>query len=387
MAEEIRLPPLGQTSDEMSIVEWYKKEGDSVSIGEPLLSVETDKAQVDVESAEEGIVLKIIAQPGELLTSGSLLAYVGVAGEELIAEQAPVTPTVNNDAPPEVVGVTTEELVTQTDEVSSHSRPQLSPVLRKLATSLGVDLSQVKGSGPNGRIERVDIESFVQHNEVKPGATTDEASTVSAVRQVIARRLTRSVQSIPQFTVDITLDARPAQNLMKQVEGLTYSHVLLRAMALSARENPSLLRVWQDEGPSYRVLPPNIGLAVAGDDSLLVVTIPEPDLMEIGELVLYVRKAVERARSSALTAEDQLPTSLSLSNLGMFGVDSFHAIVDPDQTAIIAAGAVMEKVVVIDGKPEVIPQMNVSISCDHRSADGVQAARFLQSLKRFFEAG
>ena len=381
MVEQIRLPSLGQTSDEMSIVVWYKKVGDPIKIGEPLLCVETDKAQVDVESAEEGIVLKIVAEPGESLSTGALLAYVGALGE-IVPEDAsapilgaPSTPV----AAPVVVAASETSLPTVT---APAGRVQALPVVRNLAASLGVDLSTLTGTGPGGRIERADVEAAARYG------TTAEPTTVSAIRRAIARRLTRSIQTIPQFTVDAKLDARLARDTLSSggVPGLTYTHLLLRAIARAAREHPAMLRVWSEEGPSYRVLDAaDVGLAVAGDDSLYIVRIAEPDQLPLADLVSRVRAAAERARDGVLSAEDQLPVALSVSNLGMFDVESFRAIVDPDQTAIVAVGAVQDCVVARDGKAFVIPQVSVSVSCDHRSVDGVQAAKFLQSLKRHFE--
>ena len=381
MVEQIRLPSLGQTSDEMSIVVWYKKVGDPIKIGEPLLCVETDKAQVDVESAEEGIVLKIVAEPGESLSTGALLAYVGALGE-IVPEDAsapilgaPSTPV----AAPVVAAASETSLPTVT---APAGRVQALPVVRNLAASLGVDLSTLTGTGPGGRIERADVEAAARYG------TTAEPTTVSAIRRAIARRLTRSIQTIPQFTVDAKLDARLARDTLSSggVPGLTYTHLLLRAIARAAREHPAMLRVWSEEGPSYRVLDAaDVGLAVAGDDSLYIVRIAEPDRLPLADLVSRVRAAAERARDGVLSAEDQLPVALSVSNLGMFDVESFRAIVDPDQTAIVAVGAVQDCVVARDGKAFVIPQVSVSVSCDHRSVDGVQAAKFLQSLKRHFE--
>jgi len=413
MAEQIRLPSLGQTSDEMSIVVWYKKVGDVIKIGEPLLCVETDKAQVDVESAEDGIVLKIFAEPGELLSTGALLAYVGVPGEVVPEDaSAPLLGSFSTPAAAAVVAATSETSV-QTASVPSSSasiapapagRVQALPVVRNLAASLGVDLSALSGTGPGGRIERADVEAAARNGPAAeprestptPHATgphiteptTTEPTNVSAVRRAIARRLTRSIQTIPQFTVEAQLDARLARDTLAGagVPGLTYTHLLLRAIARAAREHPVMLRVWSDDGPSYRVLDvADVGLAVAGDDSLYIVRIAEPDRAPLADLVSIVHAAAERARAGVLSAEDQLPVALSVSNLGMFGVDSFHAIVDPDQTAIVAVGAVQDRVVALDGEVVVIPQVSVSVSCDHRAVDGVQAAKFLQSLKQHFE--
>lgn len=396
MAEQILLPPLGQTSDEMAIVVWYKKEGDSVAIAEPLLCVETDKAEVDVESAEEGVLLRILAQPGESLPSGAVLGWIGQPGEAVpddaagdpsvegtppVAEPPIQIPSLVEERPHQRTSLETSAPATPADDATT--RIQASPVVRKLAASLGVDLATVTGTGPGGRVERADVELAVT------GAAAPAASTeVSSVRRAIARRLTKSVQTKPQFALQADLDASGAKALIAAagIPGLTYTHVLLRAMASALRAHPAMARIWDDDGPAYRNLAaPDIGLAVAGDDALYVVTIEEPDRIPLPELVERVRAAAERGRAGVLVPDDQRAAAISLSNLGMFGVDSFTAIVDPDQTAIVAAGAVRDRVRPVDGAPAVVPELSVTLTVDHRAADGAQAARYLADLRAAFE--
>ena len=385
MVEEIRLPPLGQTSDEMSIVEWYKKEGDRIGIAEPLLCVETDKAQVDVESAEEGVVLKIVAQSGVSLASGALLAYVGQPGEtvpDLDAAPAAASPD------PDATAEGGPSVASAPPAVPAGGRATASPVVRKLAASLGVDLATVTGTGPGGRVERADVEAAAGRSSAASSSPAAPGrAEVSPIRRAIARRLTRSTQSIPQFALQADLDARAARDLLADagIPGLTYTHLLLRALAATLRAHPAMTRVWVEDGPAYRTLGADVGLAVAGDDALHVVTIAEPDAASLADLVATVKAAADRGRAGNLSADDQRPAALSLSNLGMFGVDVFTAIVDPDQTAILAAGAVRDLVRAIEGRPEVVPVLSVTLSVDHRAADGAQAARFLADLRSAFE--
>ncbi|WP_053202879.1 dihydrolipoamide acetyltransferase family protein [Jiangella muralis] len=362
MAIEIRLPNLGQTSDEMTIVEWYKSEGDPIEIAEPLLCVETDKSQVEVESAEEGIVLRIVAQPGDRLESGALLAYVGSPGDEAPSPQAP-------------------------------SRVQALPAVRRLAAELGIDLGEVEGTGPGGRVERGDVERARAAPAGEAGDAVDEAGEshdVSPVRRAIARRLTQSVQTIPQFSVTAQLDARKAQQEIGEYRAddgakLTYTHLLLRAVARALREHPRMLRVWSDDGPRYDVLTsPDVGLAVAGDESLHVVTIPAPDAGSLPTLVETVASAAGRARAAALRNDDQRPAAITVSNLGRYDVDSFQAIVDPSQTAILAAASVQNRVVAAGDGFAIAPQLSVCLTCDHRTVDGVDAARFLTTVRTYF---
>ncbi len=399
MVFEIRLPPLGQTSDEMSIVEWYKNEGDTVDIAEPLLSVETDKSQVDVESAEAGTVLKIIAQPGEVLTSGSLLAYVGTPGAPILSE--PGTPPrlglAGASAPATAAAAPAVPAVAASAPVrAAGTRIQVSPAVRKLAADLGVDLSTVAGTGTNGIIERSDVQQAAERGvsePVAPGtgappaADPGDLTAVAPLRRTMARRLTTSTQSIPTFRLTAHLDATAAKHeIAAYGTGLTYTHLLLRVVARALRDHPVMLRLWVEDGPRYRTLPgANVGLAVAGEDSLYVVTIPNPDQLALPALVEAVSAAAGRRRAGILSNVDQTPATITVSNLGMFAVDSFDAIIDPDQNAILAAASVQDRVVAVKSVPTVVPQLTVNLSCDHRSVDGAQGAHFLHTLRGYFE--
>jgi pyruvate dehydrogenase E2 component (dihydrolipoamide acetyltransferase) len=373
----------------MSIVEWYKNVGDKIDLAEPLLCVETDKAQVDVESAEEGVVLAILAKPGEPLASGTLIAWVGEPGEALVAAQTDAGAVVAS------AGVELQSTPVPLEEPAVQSgapqagKTRVSPVVRKLAADLGVDLSLISGSGSGGLIQRTDVEAAAQSlGQSAPESSSDvEHLEVPAVRRAIARRLTKSVQTIPQFSLRADLDATLAkQTIASAGGGLTYTHLLLRNVARALREHPTMLRIWDENGPSYRALSQaHVGMAVAGDDSLYVVTIPEPDVLGVSALVDVVAGAAERGRIGALSKHDQLPAAIAVSNLGMFGVESFEAIIDPDQASILAVGAVRDSVVSVEGEMRVVPIMTVNLSCDHRSVDGAQAAKFLRTFRTYFE--
>lgn len=398
MVAEIRLPPLGQTSDEMSIIEWYKKVGDTIAIAEPLLCVETDKANVDVESAEEGIVLQILAEPGELLPSGSLLAYIGAVGESLPSTDPVPEPAAAESA--EDSGDLAPAAPAVLGTPSPSGRVRAAPAVRKLASDLGVDITALVGTGRDGAIERRDVQSVsdalraavvgvapVPSVPPAPPATAVGLTDVPPLRRVIARRLVKSTQNIPVFRISADLNASAAKrSLAAAGKGLTYTHLLLRAVARALREHPVMMRLWIEDGPKFRTLTePNVGLAVAGDDSLYVVTILAPDRTTLPELTTSVAAAADRGRRGVLLAQDQAPATITISNLGMFGVSSFDAIIDPDQNAILAAGAVADAVVAIDGMFAVRPMLSVTLSCDHRAVDGAQAARFLRTLQSYFE--
>ncbi len=237
------------------------------------------------------------------------------------------------------------------------------PVARRLAQEHGIDLASVQGSGPGGRIEKQDVLALVDAPEGE--------LELSRHRRAVAERLTRSVQTIPQFSVGVDVEmTSAAARLAAGPPGLTYTHLLLQATAGALREHPGVNRLWVAEGPRLRQLErADVGLAVAGEETLLVPTIAEPDLLDLPELVAVTDEAVRLAREGKLTAT---PVSITLSNLGMFGVDRFTAIVDPDQTAILAVGAVRERV-------------ELTLTVDHRVVDGVLAARFLGAIRARLE--
>jgi pyruvate dehydrogenase E2 component (dihydrolipoamide acetyltransferase) len=330
------MPPLGQTSDELRILVWRKREGDTVALGEPLLEVETDKATLEVEAALAGTLLRIVHGEGQTVQSGTVIAYVGEPGEEIAAE-----------APAKV---------------------QAAPAVRRLAQEHGVDLAQVQGSGPGGRIERADVLALVD------GAADNTDGLVSQHRRALAVRLVRSA-AIPQFTVGVTVDMTAATAL---IEGtVTTTHVLLQAIARSLRMHPRMNSLWIDDGPRLRRLErADVGLAVAGDDTLLVITIPEPDLLPLPQLAREAGRAAVAARDGVVPERNRGPAAITLSNLGMVGVDRLTALIDPDQTAILAAGRVVERP---------LPQLELNLTVDHRVVDGFEAGKFLSAIRAELE--
>ena len=354
MARAVRMPPLGATSDELTIVRWLKEVGSIVAQGEALLEVETDKATLEVEAAVAGTLLSIAHGAGETVSVGEVLAYVGAPGDDV-----PAPPT---------------------------TKRQAVPTARRLAQEHGIELASVQGSGPGGRIEKEDVLALVD------GASpADGELELSRHRRALAERLTRSVLTIPQFSVGVDVDmtkaaAQLAQTRADGLAGLTYTHLLLRATAGALREHSALNRLWVNEGPRLRQLEGAVvGLAVAGDDTLLVPTIADADLVELSALVEVTAEAERLARAGKVTGG--APAAITLSNLGMFGVDRFSAIVDPDQTAILAVGAVTERVSAVAGEVRVGQWLELTLSVDHRVADGVLAARFLAAVRTRLEFG
>jgi pyruvate dehydrogenase E2 component (dihydrolipoamide acetyltransferase) len=381
MATPVRMPALAQTSDELRLTAWLKTEGEQVTEGEPLFEAETNKAELEVEATASGTLLRCLAGPGETVSTGTVVAWIGHAGED-IPPAVPGAPgaVAGPDRAPATVspspGVSSSASPSATD---SSSRLPATPAARALARERGIDLAQVTGSGPGGRIERRDVLAAVDGagSRRADDGTTD---VVPPHRRAIAARLARAA-TVPQFTVSRTVDARPALARAAGLDGVTLTHVLLQAAAAALRAMPHVNRVWLDDGPRFlRLAHCHVGLAIAADDNLIVATIPEPDRLGLEELALTTRRAVDEGRRGRLSAVFTAPAAMTVSNLGMFGVDRFEAIVDPDQTAILAAGRAVERPAVTADGIAAVPQLDLALTVDHRTVDGAAAARFLAAV-------
>jgi pyruvate dehydrogenase E2 component (dihydrolipoamide acetyltransferase) len=381
MATPIRMPALAQTSDELRLTAWLKTEGEQVTEGEPLFEAETDKAELEVEATASGTLLRRLARPGDTVSTGTVVAWIGHPGED-IPQAVPGGPgaVAGPDRAPATVslspGVSPPASVPAT--VSS-SRLPATPAARTLARERGIDLAQVTGSGPGGRIERRDVLAATDG----AGSRRADDGTIDVVpphRRAIAARLSRAA-AVPQFTVSRTVDARPALARAAALDGVTLTHVLLQAAAAALRAMPDVNRVWLDDGPRFlRLAHCHVGLAIAADDNLIVATIPEPDRLGLEDLALTTRRAVDEGRRRRLSAVFTAPAAMTLSNLGMFGVDRFEAIVDPDQTAILAVGRAVERPAVTADGIAAVPQLDLALTVDHRTVDGAAAARFLAAV-------
>jgi len=342
------MPPLGQASDELRLIAWLAPEGAAVTEGRPLFEVETDKATLEVEAVASGTLLRTLCRAGETVLAGTIVGWIGEPGEE-VPEQAP---------PARKVPAT--------------------PAARALARERGVDLATVTGTGPGGRVERHDVlEAAAAHDAPTSG------EPVPGHRQAIARRLEAAAR-VPQFSVARTIDARHALRQAAETEGATLTHVLLRALSTALRASPLVNRIWVEDGPRLRPLEhAHVGLAVAGDDTLIVATVPDPGAATLEELAGTTRRIVEEARAGRLTAAG--PAAVTLSNLGMFAIDRFEAIVDSGQTAVLAVGRVVERPSVTDEGIQAVPQLDLTLTADHRAIDGAEAARFLAAVCELLE--
>ncbi|HJZ09310.1 MAG TPA: E3 binding domain-containing protein, partial [Trebonia sp.] len=287
MATPVRVPALAQTSDELRLTAWLKTEGEQVTEGEPLFEAETDKAELEVEAAASGTLLRCLAGPGETVSIGTVVAWIGHPGEDIPQADPGVPGAVAGPgrAPATVSpspGVSSPASVSATD---SSPRLPATPAARALGRERGIDLAQVTGSGPGGRIERRDVLAALDSASPRRAddGTTD---VVPPHRRAIAARLSRAA-TVPQFTVSRTVDARSALARAAGLDGVTLTHVLLQAAAVVLRAMPDVNRVWLDEGPRFlRLAHCHVGLAIAADDNLIVATIPEPDRLGLEDLVL-----------------------------------------------------------------------------------------------------
>jgi pyruvate dehydrogenase E2 component (dihydrolipoamide acetyltransferase) len=405
VAHRIDMPSLGQTTDELQIVEWFKKEGDAVKLGEPLLSVETDKAQVDVESVAAGTLLKVLRDVGDTVRAGSPVAYIGVPGKAVPDLQVEVgdgggsgsadvvIASVGATESPAPVSAPRAEPERRQPE-DAPGRVSALPAARRLASQLGLDLTKIVGTGPGAVITVRDVERAGQDASV----LVDDPDLVAVphLKQVIARRMSASVERIPQFTLTVSVDVTGARDLISTQRtcvssapgsDLTYTHLIVRAVAIALRDFPAVNRLWVDDGPHFRQLRrSDVGLAVACADGLRVVSIAEADHAPLAELAGLVIRAAGRARSGSMLAADRMPVSVTVSSLGMYGVEQFEALVDPDQTAILAVGSIEDRPVARDGALSIAPMVRISLSADHRVVDGALAAQFLQAVKGAIES-
>jgi pyruvate dehydrogenase E2 component (dihydrolipoamide acetyltransferase) len=268
---------------------------------------------------------------------------------------------------------------------------QATPAARTLAREHGIELSGLLGTGPDGRIERRDVQEVIDKQGSAGSARRGSATAGSATaapgeepvpphRQAIARRLARAAQ-VPHFSISKTIEATAMRRLAAEVDGLTITHLMLQAVSAALLEHPILDRTWSEDGPSYRRLGSgDVGVAVAAGDNLIVARVPCPANLSLEELAHTVRRATALAREGRLTQEFSGPVAVTVSNLGMFGVDRFEAVIDPDQCAILAAGQIQDRPGLVDGTVRSVAQLDLTLSVDHRVADGAAAAAFLVAI-------
>jgi pyruvate dehydrogenase E2 component (dihydrolipoamide acetyltransferase) len=411
MAIVINMPRLSDTMTEGVVAKWHKSVGDKVSEGDLLAEIETDKATMEFEAfpGQEGILLYIGTGEGEMSPVDTVLAILGEEGEDIeslkggsapteepVKEEAPA-PTPVEEAPAPAVPVATPAPAAPII-VPSDGSVKASPLARKLASERGIDLNMLQGSGDHGRIIKRDVDSFnpALHTSAQPGVNTVPAGVenftdtpVSQMRKVIAKRLSESKFSAPHFyiTMDINMDraidARKALNANGDTK-ISFNDLVIKSCALALKKHPAINSAWM--GDSIRQSDHvHIGVAVAVEDGLLVPVLRHADLMPLAHISASVKDLAGKAKDKKLQPADWEGNTFTISNLGMFGIEEFTAIVNPPDAAILAVGGIKQVPVVKDGA--VVPGnvMKVTLSCDHRVIDGASGAAFLQTVKGFLE--
>ena len=422
MAELISMPKLGFDMAEGMLQEWLKKAGDAVAEGETLAIIETDKASVEVPAYRSGVLLSILVEAGTSVPIGTPIAVIGNAGEAVdlaalgqavaltpalvglaVKEPEPVTPAAVPQAPPEA----------PVEPEGGHL--MASPVAVRMAGELSIDLKQVTGTGPGGRIIKRDIEVYLKEREkaperrpaappmptpsYEPTLEDYRAEPLTPMRQAIARRMVESKQQAPHFYITMEVDVAAAMALRAQLNGLSkipamglpedekisVNDLVIKAVAIALRQFPNINASFA--GNEIRVHSAvNVGIAVARETGLLTVVIRDCDKKPLAQIANEARELAGRAREGRMKPDDMVGATFTISNLGMFDVDDFIAIIVPPQAAVLAVGAA-RRVPVVDagGQLAVGTRMKITISADHRVTDGAEAARFLQAVKAVLE--
>jgi pyruvate dehydrogenase E2 component (dihydrolipoyllysine-residue acetyltransferase) len=385
VATEVKLPRLGQGMESGTIVRWLKSEGEEVAKGEPLYELDTDKVTQEVEAEASGVLLKIAISEGEVEV-GRTIAFIGAEGESVTAVEAPAPAKPREEAPP----APKEE--TRVSEPTTNGRVKASPLARRLARERGIDLASVQGTGPDGRIVAEDVE----RSEVSapapraPAPPAEVTSTpLSNVRKTIARRLTQA-WTVPAFMLTVSADMTRANELVARRRELdpdvrvTVTDLLTKVCAQALMRHLDMNVQFTDD--ALLAFPnANVGIAVAAPQGLVVPVVHAAERLTLAEIAQVRGDLVGRAREAKLRAEDIEGGTFTISNLGMFEVDQFVAVLNPPQASILAVSATRDQVVPIDGELHVLPMMTMTLTCDHRAVDGATGANFLKTVKASLE--
>jgi pyruvate dehydrogenase E2 component (dihydrolipoamide acetyltransferase) len=408
MAEIVYMPKLSDTMTEGVVAEWNKKVGDAVSSGELLAEIETDKATMEFESFYDGVLLYIGVEKGKAAPVNAILAIIGQAGEDisalLSAAPAVETPKVEEkkvDPAPQQVPATPQAEVKATSVVSaapsstSNGRILASPLAKKLAEEKGIDLGQVNGTGDGGRIVKKDVDHFTPYvaatnaGSASFGVESYTDEPISQMRKTIARRLAESKFTAPHFylTLEIDMDnAIAARKVMNENAGvkISFNDMVVKASAMALKKHPAINSSWLGD-VIRRNQHVHIGIAVAVDEGLLVPVVRFTDTKSLSTIGSEVREFAQKAKDKKLQPSDWEGNTFTISNLGMFGIEEFTAIVNPPDSCILAVGGIKQVPVVKNG--QVVPGniMKLTLSCDHRVVDGASGAAFLQTLKSYLE--
>lgn len=386
MASRVVMPKLTDTMEEGVLLEWKKREGDPVQAGEALAEIETDKAVMDLEAFASGILRKILVQNGETVESGKLLGVIGEADEDITeALSGTIMSAAATSAKPAAVTATSPATSPMR---TKESRIITSPRARALAAKRGVDLSTVTGTGPGGRIVEEDVVKAQEPAASVMPSGIDQPLT--QMRKAIARATVQSKAPVPHFYLTREINMEAAEQFRRQFKKERQSHpsmtdLLIKAVALALRKHPELNVSYSGEA-IRRYERVDIGVAVGLEDGLITPVIRDCGTKTLETISAESRALIERAKHKRLQPQEYNGATFSISNLGMFGVDNFLAVLIPPQAASLAVGAVRDRPVIVAGAVRAGRSMQVTLSCDHRAIDGVMGAKFLTELKRLLEA-
>ena len=427
MATQVVMPKLSPTMEEGQLSRWLKKEGDKVSMGEPLAEVDTDKATMEMQALSNGVLRKILINEGESAPLGQPIAIIGEADEDISSllrslESKPSSEPSKPAAPKAEAPASTEKEAAapkpavsadgerQVETAGDDGRQLISPIAARMAAEAGLSLQSIRGSGPGGRIVKRDIEDAVAAKafsaktaprlrpiaagEHKPGTVYEPSAyrdePVSQMRQTIARRLVTSLGPVPHFFLTSEIDMERAADLKRALNELypdtklSVNDVIIKVTAAALMQHPQVNASFQEK--TIRLYEhADIGVAVATENGLITPVVRSADLKSLPEIAGEVHELAGRARARKLKPEEYTGASFSISNLGMFGIDEFTAVINPPEGAILAVGAMAPKPVVKDGAIAIRQTMRVTMSCDHRVIDGATGAQFLQTLKQILE--
>jgi pyruvate dehydrogenase E2 component (dihydrolipoamide acetyltransferase) len=403
MPFQVIMPKLSDAMTEGRVIQWLKKEGDRVQGGDVLASIETDKAEIELEAFGGGVLRKILVGDEQTVPVGQLIAVIAELDEDITGLlKGAAVPAAGAPAPAKAEA---KPMAPAPPAAAAPAAPPAeagwvpaSPIARRMARDAGIDLAQVKGSGPGGRILERDVEAYLATQaqrlggaEVPVGEREFEDKDLSTIRKTIAARMVQSKAPIPHFTVTVEVDMGVALELRKslnaidaQAEKLSVNDIIVKATALALQRHPAINASYNN-GQVRLFKHVHIGVAVALEDGLIVPVIRECDRKSLGEIAREAKTIVERARARKLCPEEYSGGTFVISNLGMFDVVEFTAVIDPAHGAILAVGAIEEKPAVMNGQITVRQRMRLTGSFDHRIIDGAMGAKFLQELKKILE--
>lgn len=424
MATKVVMEALSPTMEEGRLVKWTKAVGEAVKSGETLAEVETDKAVMELVARADGQLLQQAVKEGDTVPVGDVVAYIGAPGETVDATPvaAPVKPTGSGErgavavaatpaavAQPAAVSQLPSAVATGTVAVADATRVKASPLARRIASEAGVDLKLIRGTGPGGRVVKRDVKSVPAAEAVAaeplrplpaprspvtaPGGAPFEDIPLTQIRKTIAKRLATSLGPVPHFFLTSEVDmeraaeAREALNRQLGDQGkdkISFNDIILKAVALALTRHRACNAWWQDDHIRYwnEV---HLGMAVAVEDGLITPVLRDADRRPLSEIGAVARELAQRARERRLKPEEYTGSTFSVSNLGMFEIDEFTAVINPPEAGIVAVGAIVPKPVVVDGAVTVRRRLRLTMSCDHRVIDGATGAAFLKTLKQMLE--